>query len=298
MKNRLVLSRLIALLALALASPLAFAESTSTTAPTAGGADQVSAGIAGKSELTDTLPGRSVTDSLYLNYFATYHGPSLSNINAYTVDRTGKQTKQGQFLDSEVTAAYTFADRRFGIGPVIPFLAYPVLGQGLVIGDVGIKAFDRKTVSTDGLSVYTNVIVQAPTAQSSKDRDMTWALKTTPNVRYEIPSTRFTTGAWTEAKAYFGVSKDKTFKLYAAPYVNYQLIRNVSLNLEYEMEWHHDVNQIGYMNFTTYQTDLQPGLVWNITSHVLINPYVQFFTTNQATADRTALGAVVSASLL
>ncbi len=259
----------------------------------------------GQSEAVSTSVGASALDDLYLNYFATFHGPSLTGINSQTVDKNGRPSKQGLFLDSEITAAYMFNERTIGVGPVIPFLAYPVQGQGFVLGDLGVKAFNKKLVSASGLTVYGNIIVQAPTSDSSRDRGMTWALKTTPNVRYEVPSSRFTVGAWTEAKEYFGVKnapgvKDiKTFKLYAAPYANYQLAKDISLNLEYEMEWHHDADEAGYLAFSSYQTDLQPGFVWNITKNVLINPYVAFYTTNNSvTADRSAIGAIISASLL
>lgn len=260
-------------------------------------ASSASASTEGKSELTDKVGASSIVESLYLNYFGVFHGPSLNTFNAYTVDRNGKTSKQGMFMDGELTAAYLL-DKNIGVGAVLPFLASPVLGADLTLGDAGVKFFNRKTLSAPGLNVYTNVIVQAPTSDYSQDRGMQLGLKTTPNVRYSIPSSRFTVGSWTEAKAYLGVTKGKAFKLWAGPYVNYQLVPNLSLNVEYEMEWDHNIGDTGLLNFTTYQTDLQPGFVWNITPHILLNPYVQIFTTKTATAETMALGAVFSATLL
>ena len=51
-------------------------------------------------------------------------------------------------------------------------------------------------------------------------------------------------------------------------------------------------------DFTTYETDLQPGFVYMITPTILVNPYVQLFTGNKITSDSTALGAVITARLL
>ena len=238
-----------------------------------------------------------ILDHVYLNYFAIYHGASLADLSSsYTLDQKGRPSRFAMFFDSEVTAAYR-VDSDIGIGPVIPFLFTPVMGQGFTLGDVGIKAFDRQAISSGGLKVYANLIVQAPTSQSSQARNMSFALKTTPNFRYIFARSRFAVGAWTEAKAYFGVTADKTFKLYAAPYVNYQLSSKLSLNLEYEMEAHHNVGAPTW-DLTNYETDLQPGFVWLVTPKIMLNPYVALFTGNRVTLDSTAVGAVISATVL
>jgi hypothetical protein len=128
---------------------------------------------------------------------------------------------------------------------------------------------------------------------------MTFAIKTTPNVRYLIPQSNFKVGAWTEAKSYLGVTQGKAFKLYAAPYVGYSLSDSLALNVGYEMEAdHYPIPGISSLDFKSYQTDLQPGVVWNITPHIMVNPYVQLFTGNKVTLDNSALGAVISATLL
>jgi hypothetical protein len=225
-----------------------------------------SVGESSTHDLTDShAPG--ILDKLYVNYFGIFHGESLSNLSSpYTVDRNGQlSTYSGVNFDSEITAAYMFTDN-IGAGPDIPFLLVPVLGQGVILGDLGVK--------------------------------VTMCVKMTPYVRYSFPKSRFTVGAWTEEKAYLGVTYDKTFKLYAAPYVNYRLTSTFSLNLEYEAEAHHNIGDTGMMNFTMYQTDVEPGVVWMITPKVMFNPYVQIFTTNSVSSDRTALGAVISATVL
>jgi hypothetical protein len=240
----------------------------------------------------------SALDSLHLDLFSIFHGPTVSDMGSpYGVNNAGKVSSRNPLLfDSELTAAY-MPTSDVGIGPVLPFLLFPVMGKGFVLGDAGIKAFDRHAISSGGLNVYTNLIVQAATSDSSKARNMSWALKTTPNFRYKFHASRVSVGAWTEAKAYFGVTKDKTFKLYGAPYVAYRVSPSVALNLEYEMEAHHDVGKPS-LDFANYQTDLMPGIVWNITPHVLVNPYVQLFTGNKVNTDSMALGAVISATVL
>jgi hypothetical protein len=245
-----------------------------------------------------TTSESNLMDHLYLNYFAVYHGGPLRDPSSpYMVDQKGALSSKAINLDTEITTAYLLGDG-IGIGPDIPFLLVPVFGQGLVMGDVGIKAFNSKTIYSGGLRVGTNILVQAPTNGYSQQRNMTVALKSTPFVRYDIPRSRFTVGAWTEIKEYFGVTFDKSFKAYAEPYVNYQLSRRFSLSVAYEMEAHHNVGDLGMLSFTNYQTDLQTGFIWAVTPKIFLNPYLQFFTTNRATLDTSALGATINATLL
>jgi len=241
-----------------------------------------------------------IMKNLYLNYFAIVHGTPLNDISSpYTLDHNGKHSKTSFNtinFDSEVTAAY-MVTKDIGIGPSIPFLLIPVQGQGLVMGDVAIKTFDKHLISYNGLNISGNLYVQAPTAKVDKDRGMNVGLKTTPAIRYAFPSSRFAIGSWNEAKLYEGVSTGKSFKLYTLPYVNYSLNPSVSLNLGYEIETDH-MKGDSAMNFTTVETDLQPGVVYFITPKVMVNPYLQIFTGNKITSDRMALGAVISATVL
>lgn len=259
---------------------------------------------------TEKAGATSALENLSLDFFTVVHGPSLDKLDGQSVDSqgrpattkddAGKTVRQGLYLDSDLSGAYMFT-KDVGAGVTVPFLAFSTYGQGLVLGDVGVKAFNKKLINSNGLTVSGNFILQAPTSQYSRDRGMTAGFKTTPSVRYSIPDSRFKVGSWTEAKYYAGVDSGKSFKLFAAPYVNYQVARTLSLNVQYTMEWDHNVGKngdAGLLNFRTYETDLQPGVVWNVTPHLLFNPFVQIFTTKTATSDSAAVGAVVSATLL
>jgi|GEM_PF-1151497 len=253
---------------------------------------------------TQTLEGAKISAPLKNIFFgvtSTFHGTPLRDLGSdYTVGRDGKQkatNRNALLFDSEISTGYRLSNT-VGIGPVVPFLAFVSRDQGFVIGDLGLKAYNSKTIKIHGLKISTNLIVQAPTSQASRDRNMTWALKSTPDVRYSIPHSSFSVGSWTEMKDYFGVSSDKTFKLWALPYLNYALSDRFSLNLGYEMEWHHNVGQKGF-GFNTYMTDLQPGFIAEVLKGVYVNPYVAFYTnTGGLDSDHAAIGAFISAAIL
>ena len=243
-------------------------------------------------------------DKVYLNYFAIFHGPGITNVDeAYTPDpKTGKTIRKDSVLntmnfDGEVTAAYLITPT-IGVGPVVPFQLYPVMGEGIVMGDAGVKAFDKAFIHTSDFNMYANLILQLPTStySSSPARGMTLGVKMTPNVRYNIPASRFSIGAWTEEKAYLGVASGKTLKLWAEPYVNYQVAPKFSLNLGFEMEADHNYGKPN-MDLTMLQNDLLPGFIYMVTPRVMVNPYLQIFTKDQISMEHTAIGAVVSASI-
>ena len=234
-------------------------------------------------------------DHMHANFFGTLHGPALNHLDAAeTVDQNGKLAKSPMYLDSEAGATYMF-DNNYGVGAVLPFYLYG-RGEKAQIGDAGIKFVSKKTVSDSNFNLYTNFILQFSTSDYSKNRGQEIAFKTTPNVRYTLQGTRYTVGAWTEAKSYYGAKSGKVFKLYAAPYINYQLNPSLSLNLEYEMEADHFA-KTSASDFQMYQNDLLPGVVWMITPTVMFNPYLQIFTANKLSSDRMALGALFSASI-
>lgn len=237
---------------------------------------------------------------LYVNYFATVHGTAFNNLDSpYTLDHNGNNTKSSfntVNFDSEITTAYMITDD-IGIGPDVPFVFVPVLGEGIILGDVGIKAIDKHFINSNGFHMSANLYLQAPTNTADKARGLFMGVKSTPGIRYDIPSSRFAVGSWNEIKWYSGVSSGKTFKLYALPYLNYQVSPSLSLNLGYEMETDHMNGSPGFFNFTGYENDLQPGVVWFVTSKIMVNPYVQVFTGNTINTGTTGLGAVVSATL-
>lgn len=256
---------------------------------------------AGVSTQAKTTGFSTPLDQVYMGVTSTFHGTPLRNMGSqYSVDRMGREKRSNYnalLFDSELGAGVRLS-KTVGVGIVMPFLQVVTRGQGFILGDVGIKAYNSKTLNLNGAIVSTNLIVQAPSSDSSQARNMTWGLKTTPSIRYAVPRSSFAVGSWTEAKDYFGVTTDKTFKLWALPYVNYAINDRLSLNLGYELEYHHNVGMDGFLDFDAYQTDIQPGVIIGLSKHIFINPYVAFYTNNGLNSDHAAVGAFLSASVL
>ena len=276
------------------ASATMAAESAVTVPSTAAPTNTLSTTIQG------TEPAPSILDKFISTDFTVYHGGTLNDPGAtYTLDHLGRQVKSPTnttYFDNTTDLAY-MVTKDIGVGAYVPFFLVPVQGQHFVIGDVGVEFFDKKTVATDELRVFTNLVLQGPTSDYSQSRKQGLSIKTTPYIWYKIPHTNLKVGSWNEVKAYLDVNSGKTFKLYAEPYVNYALSEHFSLNVSYEMEADHMYGATTY-DFTSYQTDLQPGFVWFASPRFILNPYIQIFTGNKVSADTMAVGATISARML
>lgn len=239
----------------------------------------------------------SLMDQLYVNFFSNFHGTPIKDPTiAYTPNIKGyNSNSNGIYFDSTLVTAYMI-DKDIGIGPELNFWMTPVLGRGFDLQDSGVRVFNNHLIKTSQLNVSGNFIVQAPVSDFSKARGQDLGLKTTPSIRYRFKNSSFILGAFTEAKAYLGVESGKTFKLWAEPFVNYELDDNIILTLGYEMEARHMRNASTF-DFVNDHTDLQPGVRFQISKKIFVNPYINLYTGEKITSENTYLGAIVSASL-
>jgi len=258
-----------------------------------------------KEDKSEPSEAASILDQVYLGFATVYHGEAIHELtSAQTVDTNGNPlSKKSDSInnvnfDSELSGGYRI-NSDYRVGVVIPFLYYPVDGQDFSLGDIGVKFFSDHTVHTENFNLSTNLIFQAPTNDYSQHGvHMSYGIKSTPHARYKIPNSKFVVGSFSEFKEYMGVTKGKTFKMVYLPYVRYELNSKLSLNLAYEFDYRHYLHETGFLSFSTYQTDIQPGVVWNITKKVSLNPYFQIFMTQQPSMDHTAIGAYLSATIL
>ncbi len=237
------------------------------------------------------------SEKLYTDFATTYHGSSLAEPDSSrALNNEGKLGLPSTVnFDSEIGMGYKLGETlRFGA--VVPFLLVPAPGDNFILGDAGIKLSQRDTLNWRGVHLSTNIILQAPTSDYSKFRRMDVGIKTTPSLRYDVPNSSITIGAWNELKEYLGATKGPTFKIWTLPYAKLQMNRSLALQVSYELHLRHIANSDTALSH--YQHDLQPGLIWNITRSISVNPYLQFYSLNSIRAANTGFATYINAALL
>lgn len=236
--------------------------------------------------------------NVYANLFTNYHGATLSDpVGSRTLDHNGKPSRSAMVnFDSEFATGYRLSPS-VKLGVIVPFFVYPfpTLGENMTLGDVGAKV-SWKAIATDNFHLDANLAVQPPTSQYSRSKNIRMGIKATPSGRYDFDAIPLSLGAWTEVKEYVNAS-DKNLKLWALPYAEYQIVKNLAFNVGYEMQWYHYTGRPNG-KIANYLQDLQPGLVWRAMKHLSINPYLQIYTQNKLNSDSTAFGVIANAALL
>lgn len=249
---------------------------------------------------SQTEESRFWPKDLYSDLFSNYHGSSLKKFDtSRSLDNKGKLGKPATTnFDSELALGYHVGEA-VRVGAVVPFLAFPApgaTGDAFSLGDMGVKVSHSDTVNWRGVHVSTNLILQAPSSDYSRNRGQKLGIKTTPSLRYEFADSDFSLGAFNELKSYVGVNSGKAFKVWTLPYVKYRLNKSVALNLAYEVEVDHVAHSSARLSH--YQHDLQPAVIWNVTKHFMVQPYMQFFSLSSISTAHTGFGTLISAAIL
>jgi hypothetical protein len=236
----------------------------------------------------------NVTKNIYSDFSTQYYGPSLQKFGPYSYNGKGYIDPSAlSGFDSETHLAYMLdPDRLIAVGPDMPFYYQPNLqGRVFVLGDVGIKMFDKKTIKTGHFQLGTSLYLQAPTSLYAQSVREDFAIESEPWFYYDIGSSRWRVGSWSEFRYLDHVNVGLNIELYAEPYISYRLTDKFSLSLTLETEADHDAgNAPG--NFHNVMLDLQPGFVWTPTPRTRINPYLVFFPSDPLATRTTSIGMV------
>lgn len=246
-----------------------------------------------------STPGESLTErlsrDLYADFATTFHGPTLNKFGPHSQNGQGfvDPTATSGF-DSEMILAHLLSrERMIGVGPSFGFLYQPnIPGREFLLQDAGIKAFYGKTVADEHLRVSTSFYVQFPTSPYAREHGMDFALRATPWLMYDLGTTRWRLGSWSDFKYLSGVSSGLDYKVYVQPYVSYRWTDSFALNLAYETEAQHFLHRPG-LEFRNGLANFQPGVIWQVSSTVKVTAYVLVFPNRRLATDSTGVGATL-----
>jgi hypothetical protein len=310
----------VAALAVSCVAGIASADNT-TPATQAPVSDSVNSSAAAPSSPVDNVSQSSAGSSTYqklkdmfqASYFGDYRGGNPgqygNGLQPGTDGNPDSTSPQG--IESYVTTGYKFApDWMAGVtshffynetdstGPGLESAGFRMLNPSIVISKANL-------INSNGFKLKGYIYGQIPVSNydyiSVPGRNMVTSIQPTANLTYDIKGTRWTLGLYNYITAYIPGSNTpdglRTYKLYQAPYVNYQMTPTVAATLWVDL---FQITRKQGTPFITgmdnYMPDLEPGVNWDvIPGYLSLNPMLNIYP-GHATLASTSFQMVIVGS--
>jgi hypothetical protein len=242
-----------------------------------------------------------VKEKVGVSYYGIYYGPPASDPGASKqVNEWGKPTTNQYFLNY-LSLSYK-ATKSLLPGITVMSTYTPVRGQDLTLLDPYLRLTDTKMISSGNWTLYSELREFLPVTRASHNAHKMSTLGTFQWLTYNVPHTRFSVGFW--AKFYWSVFGSSAapgtgddYQAFFRPQVFYSFTPTLAGSLYYEMTGNHTLGKKAADWHTGY-TNVQMGAMWTVVQGLTLNPYLLFNTGGKVTADTTALGAQIFATIL
>ena len=276
---------------------IALTEATETTSevPQIQAASEVTT-----AELGTELEQREITsDPLFMNYYAIFYGPALKGTSAYQPTPSGEQDlNRPILLKNFMTLGYNLSEQLILAGTAY-WTWNPVFGQKMAMQDPYVRLGYDGLIRTDHLNLYADMRVHFPISSVSRQNDMLAAFQSYQALSYTVgdgPLTLLLFGS--ERANVFGKrGYGNDLELYLGPSINVRLSRKLALTVLYEMQVNHEFGQKAF-SFYSEPSDLEPGVSWEISPNLSINPYLNLYPGSKMTLSSSSIGMLMSSTLL
>ncbi len=233
-----------------------------------------------------------------LSLLTIFYGPSIRNPSRLQPNLAGEPDPDRPVnLRSFVNLGYNFSDRLAVTGTA--YWAYqPFLDQKVLLQDPFIRFSDASLVREGPFNLYGDFRVHFGVSSSSRQADQYFGLQTVQVATYEIPESHFSFTASGALRSNifgkYGYGYD--LEMYLGPSVNYQISPTLLATLLYEMRASH-IFGTKFGQLTNDGTDLQPGLSWEVTPRIMLNPYLNLLTGGKINLNTTTFGLLANWNL-
>ena len=241
----------------------------------------------------------SLLDHLNLQYFGILFGPSVQSPSSFQPDpeRTLKDLSRPLLLRNLVGLSYDLSDE-VSVTPTVGWLWQPVLKHETTAEDPFLKVAHRSLMTYKNLNLYADARVHFPVSPYSRENQQLLGLQTVQVLTYEIENSRWMLGLYGAGR--YNVIRSEggrgnDVELYLAPNVSYQWMPRLALTLLYEVRYNHIFGQKAFF-LQNDEMDLEPGVSWDVTPGLMINPYLHIPTKGLGLA-ATSVGMMINWTL-
>jgi hypothetical protein len=252
--------------------------------------------------------GNSPLDHIILYDWGTYYGAAPANFNMNTPNEN--TTTAAQNLDNAIIGGYRI-DQDTYIGGMMEFDYRPVGGSDATMMDPAIRFGKDNWIKTGPWQLYADLRAYLPVSTASQNAKQDVQLRSFQNLTYEVKGTRWTLGAYGSLRYYvysdpdtlnpqtdlLSFSPKQRVRAYVGPNVNYQVSPSLSIFVLGEAEGVQNTGN-SFWNWNDNGMDIEPGVMWNITPKLMINPFINVYPTSPNVAKTTYIGANIWISVL
>ena len=257
---------------------------------------------AGESTYTEELAeseNTSIANHLTLNYFGIFFGPSLQSPTSYQPDGYGIPDKDRPIVFRNfLNLGYNLTDE-LAVGGTFYWTWQPVLGHQGLVQDPFLKVSHNSIFRFGDLNLYGDLRVHFPASQWSRDNNMQFGVQSVQALTYSVGSTNLLLGlvASVRADSYGDRSFGNDMEFYLAPNVNYQITQTLAFTLLYEFFANKGEGLQSY-GFRGYGSDIEPGLAWDATPQLTLNPYLHLPVSGSVSLNSTSFGMMINYALI
>jgi hypothetical protein len=273
-------------------------------------ADSSAAAPAGSSETSSASTWDRVADHTALTYFGIYRGGSVNdpgNSLQPRIDGSPDPTSP-QSLESYITTGYRF-DKDMYVGVVTHFFYFPVGNLSDPKAGTGMDAqmldpalvFSKAKLVDNGNGLTIKGLITATLPLTSPDILRTQGLATgispTMVLSWDVPKTKLNLGLYGYVTGYVpsatAAANARMYKIYAAPNGSYSLTKTVSATMWVDLiQATNTADKPFISGMSNYTADIEPGISWDITPKLTINPMLNIYPGNPTLA-ATSFQAVI-----
>jgi|GEM_PF-875680 hypothetical protein len=237
-----------------------------------------------------------------LSLYSVYAGSPINNLgSSYQPSSDGTlDTSSPHVFDTTVTTGYRLSKYSFA-GVVNHFKYFPIgnpvgAGDRITFMDPVLYVSRSKLIEYQGLVVDGRLTSQLPLSSNDglQANGLATALSAVLNAHIDVPTTKLTMGLFGYLRGYIATSTSPanapTYKVYLAPYANYQLTKRVAATLWIDLLSATRKAGTGLISGLKAGTvDIEPGLNFDITDNISINPVLNLYPGNLTLASTSIM---------
>jgi len=233
-----------------------------------------------------------------LSMLSIFYGPALQNSTHLQPGLSGEPDPDRPVnLHNFLNLGYNLSNR-LAITGTAYWTYQPFLEQKFSLQDPFIRLSDSSILREGPFNLYGDFRIHFGVSSASRQSDQYFGIQTVQVATFEIPDSHFTLGTYGALRSNvfgkYGYGYD--LELYLGPNVNYQISPTLLVTLLYEMRGSHTFgDKFGKLN--SGGTDLQPGLTWDVTPHLMLNPYLNLLTGGKVNLSTTTFGLLANWNL-